>query len=130
MPFSLFPGNAPFFLRSSAKKLYGKFETNIPRNKTARPLFQFLHSCMSSKIGRPVLGIYITHRYMNVGSGNEASQIHFWAFINRIFFAVRYANRAQVNETNQHILICEKYETLSPFCLEKVGFCLLIHEHR
>jgi hypothetical protein len=53
-----------------AKTLYQKFETNIPRNKTARPHSQFLQSVSvfyiprigllfcCSQIGRRVLGIY------------------------------------------------------------------------
>ncbi len=55
-----FSWKCPILFKSTAKKLCGKFETNIPRNETARPLFQFLHSCTSSKIGRPILGIYIS----------------------------------------------------------------------
>ncbi len=37
----------------AVKAMYRKFETNIPRNETARP-----------------------HRDMNVGNGNEAAQFH------------------------------------------------------
>ncbi len=29
----------------TAMTLYRKLETNIPRNETARPQYQFLHSC-------------------------------------------------------------------------------------
>jgi hypothetical protein len=33
----------------TAKKLYRKFETNIPINETARPRSQFLHSCFGER---------------------------------------------------------------------------------
>ncbi len=39
--------------------------------------------CCSQK-GRP-----IPHRYMNVGIGNKAVQLHFWEFINQIFSTVK-----------------------------------------
>jgi hypothetical protein len=45
----------------TAKTLYRKFETNIPRNETARPHSEFLHSCFSERfiysraIGLPIL---------------------------------------------------------------------------
>jgi len=33
----------------SANTLYGKFETNIPRNESVRPRSQFIHSCVCER---------------------------------------------------------------------------------
>ncbi len=35
--------------KCTANTLYRKFETNIPRNETARPRSQFLHSCICER---------------------------------------------------------------------------------
>ena len=45
----------------TANELYRKFETNIPRNETARPRFLFLHSCTVpvSDLHIPVIGLFI-----------------------------------------------------------------------
>ncbi len=84
----------------TAKKLYRNFETNIPRNKTARPRSEFLHSCICERFIPPgsvclfccrkivglILGIYkwLTDTCM----WKLRTRPHFWEYINRIFFAV------------------------------------------
>jgi hypothetical protein len=77
--------------------LYQRFETNIPRNETARPRSQFPHSCTSicdrfiyshARTANAIQqhrrtdrgNILIAHKYMDVDvkrDGNEASQFHF-----------------------------------------------------
>jgi hypothetical protein len=72
--------------------LHRKFETNIPKNETARPRSQFLHSCVceqfihshdrSAYFGALRLwtdrgNIYIAHRYMYVDIGYKAEKNSF-----------------------------------------------------
>ncbi len=85
--FVLLSGSIAIHLNSSltlytAKKVYRKFETNIPRNETARPQSQFLHSCFCElfkyfprlvclfccrKIGGPIVGIYKSFKVSFLG---------------------------------------------------------------
>ncbi len=82
-------------LALSLHALYRKYETNIPRNKTARPRSKFLHSCICERniyshdrsayfAALPLLrlradrgNVEFAHRYMNLEIGNEAVQFHF-----------------------------------------------------
>jgi hypothetical protein len=43
----------------TAKTVYQKFETNIPRNETARPQSQFLYSCFFERLYIPTFGLRI-----------------------------------------------------------------------
>jgi hypothetical protein len=52
--------------------LYRKSDLCIPRNDTARPRFQFLHSCICERF------IHSQDR-----SAYLAAQFHFWEYINR-----------------------------------------------
>ncbi len=61
----------------TAKTLYQKFETNIPRNETSRPRFQFLHLCMCERF----------------------FQFHICEYINRIMFAVWNYKTSKVHKT-------------------------------
>ncbi len=80
--------------------LQGKAHLCIPFLGIARPQSQFQHSCVCerlicifpgsvhifpcSRIGRPILKIYMSHRYMRAGTGREIIIIIilFWKYSN------------------------------------------------
>ncbi len=45
----IFRQSRPFYSKMPLDTLYKKFETNIPRNETARPRSYFLHSCICKR---------------------------------------------------------------------------------
>ncbi len=57
-----------FLTLYSAKTLYRKFETNIPRNETVRPLSQFLHSCIWERSTVNLLILLQQNRWTKCGN--------------------------------------------------------------
>jgi hypothetical protein len=60
----------------TSNALYRKFETNIPRNETAQPCSQFLHSCICERF------IYSLDQSANPIQQNRQTY-RLWEYINR-----------------------------------------------
>ncbi len=90
-------------VRHTLKNQYWKFETNNPRKGTARPQFQFPHSCVCERfiyshnrsaysaagsMWTDPSNILIAHRQKNVETGTEAEQFPEKEYINGFFVAV------------------------------------------
>jgi hypothetical protein len=88
----------------TAKNLYRKLETNIPRKGIAQPQPQFPHSCVcecfiyfqdrsaysaAGNVWTDPVNIEIAHRHMNVETRTEAAQFPETEYMNGIFVAVR-----------------------------------------